>query len=370
MSADTAFKNRIDRNLLQRLADSTRDVWPSFDGDGFVEGATTGIEKLALKARVDHAARCWRTFLPESYEVALEIVVGTLGPKLDGERGWGDAVFSSWIHAQFVQVFGLDHLDVSLRAMVEITQRGTAEFAVRPYLRHHTEKTLAFLETQLDHESPHVRRWVSEGMRPRLPWGERLEMFIADPAPNLEILRALNGDRSLYVRTSVANHLGDIAKDHPETAVAEAVRWIEAGVPLAEWIARKGLRLLIKQGHPGALTALGFSEGTRATLHDLHLDKSRARIGDTVTFRFVLKGAASEKLSIDYALASENAAGKPRRKIFKLAVRSIKKGESIAMEKIHSLKEVTTRKLYLGAYRLSVLVNGKELGSAVFKLVS
>ena len=369
MPDETAFKNKIDTVLLRRLADATQSAWPKFDADTFVEAAAEGLSELALKARVDHVARCWQRFLPDAYEPALEIVLCTLGPKLDRESGWGDTVFFSWIHAQFVQRFGLDRPDASLRAMVEITQRGTAEFAVRPYLRHHPEKTLAFLKMQLDHESPHVRRWVSEGTRPRLPWGERLAMFIADPSPNLEILRALRGDSSLYVRTSVANHLGDIAKDHPERAIAEAVRWIEDGVPRAEWMARKGLRLLVKQGHPGALAALGFSTDTRATLYDLRLDKSRVRIGEILAFSFTVKGAATEKLSVDYALEASIAGSKPRRKIFKLAVRAVEKGEMITFTKKYSLREVTTRKLYPGSYRLLILVNGKTLGHATFQLL-
>jgi 3-methyladenine DNA glycosylase AlkC len=60
-----------------------------------------------------------------------------------------------------------------------------------------------------------VRRLVSEGSRPRLPWGLQLKALVADPSPTLPLLRALQDDPSEYVRRSVANHLNDIAKDHP-----------------------------------------------------------------------------------------------------------------------------------------------------------
>ena len=42
----------------------------------------------------------------------------------------------------------------------------------------------------------------------------------------LPILEALKDDADLYVRRSVANHVGDIAKDHPELAFELCERWV------------------------------------------------------------------------------------------------------------------------------------------------
>ncbi len=60
-----------------------------------------------------------------------------------------------------------------------------------------------------------MRRLVSEGTRPRLPWAPRLRAFQKDPRPVLELLELLKDDPELYVRRSVANNLNDIGKDHP-----------------------------------------------------------------------------------------------------------------------------------------------------------
>eukprot|EP01080_Neovahlkampfia_damariscottae_P009569 gene9569-1772_t len=43
-----------------------------------------------------------------------------------------------------------------------------------------------------------VRRLVSEGTRPRLPWAKKLSQFIEDPKPVIELLDLLKEDNSLY----------------------------------------------------------------------------------------------------------------------------------------------------------------------------
>ena len=63
--------------------------------------------------------------------------------------------------------------------------------------------------------SAHVRRLVSEGSRPRLPWGLRLQSLLGDPNPTLPLPPPLQDDPSACVRRSVANPLNDIAKNQP-----------------------------------------------------------------------------------------------------------------------------------------------------------
>jgi 3-methyladenine DNA glycosylase AlkC len=82
------------------------------------------------------------------------------------------------------------------------------------------ERTLARLREWARDPHPHVRRLVSEGTRPRLPWAPRLVAFQKDPRPVLELLELLKDDPELLVRRSVANNLNDIGKDHPELLAA------------------------------------------------------------------------------------------------------------------------------------------------------
>jgi 3-methyladenine DNA glycosylase AlkC len=78
----------------------------------------------------------------------------------------------------------------------------------------------------------------------------------------LPILETLKDDPVLYVRRSVANHLGDILKDHPAVAYAICRRWIDeiaapgfdpATADNRRWMIRHAVRLPAKQGERTAL---------------------------------------------------------------------------------------------------------------------
>lgn len=60
----------------------------------------------------------------------------------------------------------------------------------------------------MKHDSnSHIRRLVSEGSRPRLPWAKKIKYINDDIHQNLELLNDLINDSSNYVRKSVGNHL-------------------------------------------------------------------------------------------------------------------------------------------------------------------
>ncbi|MBK8060744.1 MAG: DNA alkylation repair protein [Gemmatimonadetes bacterium] len=85
--------------------------------------------------------------------------------------------------------------------------------------------------------------------------GLQLKALIADPSPTLPLLSALQDDPSEYVRRSVANHLNDIAKDHP----AIVAQWLEEHLKHASDERRALLqhasRTLIKRGDRRVLSA-------------------------------------------------------------------------------------------------------------------
>ena len=134
-----------------------------------------------------------------------------------------------WPLTDWVARCGLHQPDRALDALHAMTQRFTAEWAVRPFIERHPERTWARLAAWCEDPSAHVRRLASEGSRPRLPWGRQLQGLIRDPAPTLPLLARLQDDPSAYVRRSVANHLNDISRDHPE----QLLRWLQAHLPQA-----------------------------------------------------------------------------------------------------------------------------------------
>jgi 3-methyladenine DNA glycosylase AlkC len=261
IEAGASLKDLLDVGAIECLAANLAIVAPGFDRLGFRRAALEGIEPLSLMERGPHIARALRPFLPERFEAALQVLLASLTPPLTATEGNGLAVFFYHPHASFIAAYGLDPqhnngrdgFDAALHGLYELTQRFTAEFAIRPFLQQQPERTLARLTTWLADPNPHVRRLCSEGPRPRLPWASRLPALIADPTPTLPLLEALKNDPSLYVRRSVANHLGDIAKDHPDRMFKLCERWLPHASPEVRWVIRHALRHPAKQGDPTAL---------------------------------------------------------------------------------------------------------------------
>ena len=74
--------------------------------------------------------------------------------------------------AKYVEKYGLNNFESSFNAMYEITKRNTAEYAIRPFLQTYHEDTLNILQKWIHDKNSHIRRLVSEGTRPRLPWAK------------------------------------------------------------------------------------------------------------------------------------------------------------------------------------------------------
>ena len=89
----------------------------------------------------------------------------------------------------------------------------------------------------------------SEGSRSRLPWAGRLKSLAEDPTPVIPILEELKDDVDGYVRRSVANHVGDIAKDDLELALTLCEKWLENSSRALKKVIRHAVRNPIKNGN-------------------------------------------------------------------------------------------------------------------------
>jgi hypothetical protein len=214
-----------------------------------------------------------------------------------------------------------------------------------------------------------VRRLCSEGSRPRLPWGLRLKGLIADPAPTLPILEALQDDPSAYVRRSVANHLNDIAKDHPQRVVAWVQRWLPEAPPARATLLKHASRTLIKQGNAAMLALWGAGTPLDGRCR-LRLSARRVVVGDSLDFELTLRSTArsDQRLLIDYAVHHVKADGKARPKVFKGWTLVLGAGEVRCLARRHSLREVTTRRYHAGRHALDLRINGSVVAEATFQL--
>lgn len=366
IETSTALKHMFDTALLKRISSSVSSVYPKFNAKSFMQIASA-LQKLEMKPRALLIRDQLRKNLPEDYPKALDILLSSL--EKDTLSG-----FDLWPYTEYVQTYGLDHLQISLNALQKMTPRFTAEWAIRPFITKYPKETMKFLLQCTHSRDEHVRRWASEGTRPRLPWGSRLQNFIKDPSPTLIILEELKFDESLYVRKSVANHLNDIAKDHPLVVIHVLQRWKQKAqgddVTKIDWIIHRALRTLIKEGNPKALNLLGVSSAAQVELSKFSIKNSKVKLGEKIEFTFTLKSSANkaQKLVVDYIIHFVKSNKKTAPKVFKLKTFELKSKETFVVTKRHHIKKITTREYYSGRHLLEVQVNGKILGKVPWDL--
>lgn len=257
----TPLKLVLGEEAVDCLAHNVTLVYPAFDAASFRTQALLGLEPLGILERGHKLGQDLWQHLPPHFEQACDILQRSLTPPNTATEELGLAVFFYLPHTCLVARYGLDAehnggkdpFDTAMRMQHALTQRFTAEFSIRHFWLHDPERTLAQLSAWTTDPSPHVRRLCSEGTRPRLPWAMRLPALVRDPSPVLPLLEALKDDPELYVRRSVANHLGDIAKDHPALVFGLCERWLEGASPERRWLLRHALRYWAKKGDPTAL---------------------------------------------------------------------------------------------------------------------
>jgi 3-methyladenine DNA glycosylase AlkC len=311
----------VEGKMAERLKDSygpsvalwvgsrLADVLPDLDAEAFAAECLPGYEDLELLDRARRMAEVMARHLPADPTTAVPLITAALGPVEEGLTGMQPFRYMPFVF--YVGQHGLGAFEESMLAQYELTKRFTAEFSIRPFLIHHEAATLARLREWTGDPDPNVRRLVSEGTRPRLPWAPRLPAFVADPAPVLELLELLRDDPSEYVRRSVANNLNDISKDHPDVVVDVAGRWWADGDEQRRRLVRHALRTLVKRGDPTALEVLGHVGADHLVVHEVSIDPTDPVIGGGVriTATVVDTRSSSEQATAasDAAVASDAA---------------------------------------------------------------
>jgi 3-methyladenine DNA glycosylase AlkC len=354
----------------------------AFDGERFVADCLDGYDDLELTPRARRIAAVLADHLPADRTAAMRLLVGSLGDEPTGGEMAGMDSFVYLPHVYFVAEHGHDDLETALELQYELTKRFTAEFSIRAFLEGpHRDATLARLREWAADPSPHVRRLVSEGTRPRLPWASRLREFQRDPGPVLELLDLLRHDPAEYVRRSVANNLNDIAKDHPDLVVDVCRRWwadVDAERDGAEqaarerWMIRHSLRTLVKQGHPAAIELLGFSAGSPAQVVEGRIDPGACRIGGSVRVEVDVHnpGATDAGALVDLRVHFVKANGSTSPKVFKGAELALAPGETRTVRRSISVRQHTTRTHHPGTHLVEVLVNGVAAPVGSFDLLA
>ncbi len=371
------FKNLLSPAVVRAAAQQLQRVHPAFDARRFARQASAGLDDLELKARALHICQALTDTLPRNFDEAADIIERALAPPEpveamaglhglnQGLRGW-----VLWPVGEFVAQRGLAQPERALRALHALTQRFTAEWAIRPFIVAHPEKVFRILATWCQDPSAHVRRLVSEGSRPRLPWGLRLQALVQDPSPTLPLLQALQDDSSDYVRKSVANHLNDIAKDHPELVSS----WVTTHLPGAAAprvaLLRHASRTLIKSGHPPTMKAWGLGSAFKGTAV-LTVAPAQIQLGESVTLSLRLQSTSPrpQPLVLDYAVHHVKANGSTSAKVFKGWKLDLAAGATVDLQKRHAMKPITTRSYHPGWHRVQVQANGQVVADSGLTLL-
>jgi len=345
------LKELFNHAFYKQFAIEFNKVDPSFETEAFLKSVTSGLEERSLNERMRYTSVVLKSFLPADYKQSIEILRSVIPAMKPG--------YTTLVFPDYVSQFGLEHPDLSLDALKYFTQFGSSEFAIRVFLKHDFEFTIAKMIEWAGDDNHHVRRLASEGSRPRLPWSFKLPEVIADPTLTAPILEQLRTDPELYVRKSVANHLNDFSKDNAAFMLDLVHKW-DRSHPHTAWIVKHGTRTLIKKGNLDSLNVFGYEKDVRLKLVDFKLHQSELKLGDTLQFDFTLvsEKSTNQKLVVDYVVHYRKSSGELSPKVFKLKDIQLLPNQSITLTKKQVMKDFSTRKHYMGEHLVEIQING------------
>ena len=355
------LKDIFDATLIRHIGAETQAVFPAFDRKAFVAATLRGLEPLSVMQRLRHVTENLHVLLPEDYASALAIL-RKLAPRLNSR-------FVAMVLPEYAALYGQADFALSMAALRDFTIYGSSEFGIRPFLRHDQARTLRQMTKWAVDPDEHVRRLASEGSRPRLPWSFQLECLRADPSPVLPILIRLKSDPSAYVRKSVANHLNDITKDHPDWVLSLIESW-PTDDARTNWIAKHALRSLIKQGNQRALAVIGADAKPALEVQSFDVQPWIVTRGDTITLSVTLVSTARvpQRLAVDYAVHYVKRSGNAAPKVFKLKLLSLAPNDRVTLSRSQVIRDFTTRTHYAGEHEMELFVNGVSMARTAFML--
>ncbi len=354
------LKDWFDEARYRAIARELAAIAPKFDAKVFLRLVLDGLEQRSLMQRLNQCAIAVEKALPGLFQQKVR-VLQKLAPKLGHE-------FVAVFLCDFVASFGREDFDFSMEALRYFTVFGSAEFAVRPFIVTDQARALKTLRQWTKDADEKVRRLASEGSRPRLPWGMRLQALVREPKPAFAILEALKDDESLFVRRSVANHLNDITKDHPELVLQLLDAWDLERAHL-RWIAKHACRTLIKRGHPGALKLFGFGKQAEVAA-TLTASPKQLRLGDRLTLAASIVSTARQpqRFVVDYVIHYVKARGVSAEKVFKWTEADLPSHGRLELIKSQVIRDFTTRRHHPGKHRVELQINGQRVAETAFVL--
>jgi predicted ATP-grasp superfamily ATP-dependent carboligase len=175
----------------------------------------------------------------------------------------------------------------------------------------------------------------------------------------------------------VANNLNDISKDNPEIALDLATKWLKNANDNLQKLVKHGLRGLLKKGDQRALQLFDINNDHQATIElfaiKFDLQKNLVKVNADLEFSFKLinhkKTKIRQIIRLEYAIYFLMKNGQHSKKIFQITQKDLDEGEFIFTKK-HSFKQISTRKYYSGKHKLGLVLNGVEVDTKEFNLIT
>lgn len=375
-----SFKNMFNEQFFDNFTQDLKLVINDFDVDDFISQIMDNEWKgKEFKQRIAHITRVLKKFLPADYKEAiakilelLDCVAHTLPDFsiIDDEKFGLLTLDYGLILDNYVEQYGLDDYETSIKAIEKITQFTTCEFVTHPFILKYPNKMMAQMLAWSKHEHWGVRRLASEGCRPRLPWAMTLPNLKKDPSPIIPILENLKNDPARFVRLSVANNLNDIAKDNPELVILLAKKWYGESAEV-DWVVKHGCRTLLKQGNSEAMEIFGLGDVKDLFIENIQVSTPKVKVGDFLEFSFNLLNNSKKKTKVrlEYGLYYQKENGTLSKKVCKISEKEYAGNSVTKISRKHSFRVVTTRKFHLGLHQVTIIVNGNEFEKNDFELI-
>jgi 3-methyladenine DNA glycosylase AlkC len=372
------LKNMFNKKAVTKISTEIKRCYPKFEDKKFKKDILLKLDSLELKERVELIADKLHQYLPKSYKQATKVIIKSLVK----ERLIDDIVcndvsetgilgFNTWPLTTFIEKYGIEDYETSLNAMMELTKRFSAEFAIRPYIEKYDQQVFNDFKKWIKHPNKHVRRWLSEGTRPLLPWGIKVENIHQNISRNIPFLKALFLDKEEYVRRSVANHLNDISKLDSKLMLKTCKEFLVIDQSSeTKWVVKHATRGLLKKGNKEALVLNGYVKMPKTEINTFKVLPKTIKEGDRLNLSFKFKSISqkTQKLLLEYIIYYPKKNGKLSPKPFRLKDFKMKKNEILDITKDIHFKKVSTRVHYPGVHKIEIQVNGEIMASSNFSL--
>ena len=192
------LKNIYNTTFFKGFTKTIEKVVPHFNNLSFTNSIfNADWENKELKQRMRHITIVLKEHLSTDFDQNVTHIINIINKlEHDGEK---ETSIEYMFFPDFIEFYGLNQYETSIRAFERITQFTSCEFAVRPFIIEYQHKMIDQMYLWSKHNHAMVRRLATEGCRPRLPWAMALPELKEKPSFNTAYSRSV---KKRFIRIS------------------------------------------------------------------------------------------------------------------------------------------------------------------------